>query len=357
MDKKELEIDEWFRKRIDSDKLNDLQVARVTGVHKNSYTVQKNAEDIFAEMTGNLVYGTESSLDYPTVGDWVYVQFFNRDTFALIHEVISRKTILKRKMPGKKISVQPIAANVDTAFVIQSCDHDFNLRRLERYIAIIHEGDIKPIILLSKSDLLSAEAVEDKVSAVLNIMPNIPVIAFSNLSECHLNRVKNLFKPGETYCFLGSSGVGKTTLLNQLIGSNVLKTGEVRIKDGKGKHITTSRQMIELANGAIIIDTPGMRELGMADSQEGIGDAFKEIQFLSRHCRFNDCTHTQEEGCAVLAALKNGTLSPGRYQNYLKMKKESAWYEMSYLEKRRKDKQFGKFAKSIMKNHLKRKKY
>lgn len=354
MNRKNLESEEWFRGKIDLSKLKDFQIARVTGVHKNSYTLRNQTNEVFAEMTGNLTYGAESPLDYPTVGDWVYAQFFNQNTLAIINEVIPRKTVLKRKMPGKKISYQLIAANVDSAFIIQSLDWDFNIRRLERYLAIIKEGGIQPIVLLSKSDLLSDKAIDEKISNILTIMPDIKVIAFSNLNQHNLKQVKESFIPGKTYCLLGSSGVGKTTLLNQLIGNNSFKTQNVR-KDGKGKHTTTNRQLIDLANGAIIIDTPGMREIGLIGSQTGIDNTFEDILSLSKHCRFNDCTHTKEKGCAVLAALNDGTLSRERYQNYIKVKKESAYYEMSYLEKRKKDKRFGKFCKSVMKDILKKK--
>lgn len=354
MNKKNLEPDEWFREKIDLSKLKDFQIARVTGVYKNSYTLRNQKNEVFAETTGNLTYGADSPLDYPTVGDWVYAQFFNQNTLAIINEVIPRKTVLKRKMPGKKISYQLIAANVDSAFIIQSIDWDFNIRRLERYLAIIKEGGIQPIVLLSKSDLLSDEAIDEKISNILTIMPDIKVIAFSNLNQHNLKQVKESFMPGKTYCLLSSSGVGKTTLLNQLIGNNSFKTQNVR-KDGKGKHTTTNRQLIDLANGTIIIDTPGMREIGLIGSQTGIDNTFEDILSLSKHCRFNDCTHTKEKGCAVLAALNGGTLSRERYQNYIKVKKESAYYEMSYLEKRKKDKQLGKFYKSVLKNILKKK--
>lgn len=342
----------YAQKQRLSDKQIDFQVALVTGVFKNSYTICNDIGEVHAEMTGNLLYGTESPLDYPTVGDQVYTQFFNNNTSALIHEVIPRRTVLIRKMPGKKTSSQLIAANVDTAFIIQSLDGDFNLSRMERYLSIIKEGKIHPIILLSKSDLISQQEIEEKTSSILDSISDIKVIPFSNTSKYNIDSIKNLFKTEKIYCLLGSSGVGKTTLLNQLIVNNAFKTQGLR-KIGKGKHTTTSRQLIHLPNGSMIIDTPGMRELGITDSQKGIDDTFSQITSLAQYCRFNDCTHTNEVGCAVIDALKKGELSPDRYQNYIKMKKESEYYEMSYVEKRRKDKKLGKYYKKVLKNNVK----
>lgn len=191
---------------------------------------------------------------------------------------------------------------------------------------------------------------------ILGIIPHIEVIPFSNPNKYNLDCIKDLFISGKIYCLIGSSGVGKTTLINQLIGNNSFKTQNLR-KIGKGRHTTTSRQLIDLPNGAMLIDTPGMRELGLTDSQMGIEDTFEEIVTLFQYCRFNDCTHTKEEGCAILAALDDGTLSLERYQNYMKMKKESTYFEMSYVEKRRKEKQLGKFYKNVMKTKIKMKKY
>jgi ribosome biogenesis GTPase / thiamine phosphate phosphatase len=349
-------IPEWIIQKTKHLERKDFQIVRISGVHKNIFSVQKDSEEVLAELSGNLMFNIETELDYPTVGDWVYAQFFNQNNLAIIHEIIPRRTTLKRKTAGKKIAYQLIAANVDIALIIQSLDQDFNLRRLERYITIVKEGNIQLVILLSKSDLLSETELEVRISDVLSIIPDVKVIAFSNLNKNNLIQVTELLEMRKTYCLIGSSGVGKTTLLNHILETDKFKTQEVR-KDGKGKHTTTNRQLINFAHKGTIIDTPGMRELGLTDSQKGISKTFQEIAHLANKCLFKDCTHTIEKGCAILAALADGTLSPERYNNYIKMKKESAHYEMSYFEKRKKERQTGKLYKNILKDQIRKKKW
>ena len=345
----------WFQEKIDPAKPADHKMARIMSVNKDNYVLKNEQTEIFAEVTGKLLFNAESSLDYPTTGDWVYAQYFDDDTFAIIHDIMPRRTILKRKTSGKKVDFQLIAANIDTAFIIQSLDANYNLNRLERYLVMVNESHIRPVVLLSKSDLLSAEELQEKISGIHRVMPDITIVAFSNMDQSGLEKVRELLIPGETYCLLGSSGVGKTTLLNNLLGDTVFETQEVREQDSRGRHTTTRRQLIVLDNGAMIIDTPGMRELGNMDIESGLDETFDEIAQLTRLCHFNDCTHTQEKGCAVLAALEDGTISEKRYKNYIKMHKESAYYNRSYMEKRRRDKEFGKMYKSIMKDKNKEK--
>ena len=349
-DLEKLGFDNWFRDKIETTKLSNFQIARVISVNKNSFVVSNGKSDIYAELTGKLLFNTESSLDLPAVGDWVYIQSLDDDSLAIIHDIFPRRSLLKRKASGKNIEYQVIAANIDTAIIMQSLDSNFNLRRLERYLIMINEGNITPVIFLSKSDLAGSNEIEKKKNDIYKIVPDIKIEAFSNNKLTVIEDIKTHFITGKTFCLLGSSGVGKTTLLNNMIRKEMFKTQPIREKDGRGKHTTTRRELIVLENGAIIIDNPGMREVGVISTDSGLDDTFNEIAELSAQCRFKDCTHTVEKGCAVLNAVEHGTISKERYNNYLKIYKESQYNEMSYYERRQKDKKFGKFMHNYLKN-------
>ena len=345
---------DWFRNQVDKQTKSSHEIARVISVHKDSYVVTKGYGEVFAELSGKLLFTANSSSDMPTTGDWVFADFFDEDSLAIIHGVLPRKTMLKRKTAGKSVDYQLIAANIDVALIIQSVDYNLNLRRLERYLVMVNESDITPMILLSKCDLISQEEIAEIKENILNIAPRTTVLAFSNLNGENINMITSSLLRGHTYCLLGSSGVGKTTLLNNLVGSNQFETQPVSKKESKGRHTTTSRQLIQLDSGALLIDTPGMRELGNMSVNAGLDETFSDIIELAQHCKFGNCSHTSEKGCAILSAIETGDLAKNRYKNYIKMKNESAFYEMSYSEKRKKDKDFGKLIKSVMKNKKKR---
>jgi len=351
---KSIGYDDWFLDQVDVDKIAVHKVARVIAVHKDSYVVTDGFIESFAECSGSLLYTVGSPSDMPTTGDWVYADFYDDASHAIIHGVIARKTILKRKRAGKLVDFQLIAANIDVAFIVQSVDYNLNLRRLERYLVMVNESKITPVILLSKCDLISQDQVVKIQEDISSIFPETNILPFSNLSGENIDTIRSSLLPGQTYCLLGSSGVGKTTLLNSILGTEQFETQSVSKKDSKGRHTTTRRELILLENGALLIDTPGMRELGNISVDAGIDETFSEISKLSQQCRFGNCSHIKEKGCAVLSAVKNGDLEKLRYKNYLKMKKESAFNEMSYSEKKKKDKDFGKLIKSTLKSNKRR---
>ena len=348
MELSDLGFDGWFQEKRENFGRPDCAAARVTRVDRDRYLVRGERDEVLAEPTGKLLFSADSSQDLPCVGDWVLVQYHNDGTLAIIHDLLPRRTFLRRKSAGTKAEYQMIAANIDVAFVVQSCDLNFNLRRMERYLVMVHEGHAEPVILLSKSDLLSAVDLEQRISDIRNAQIEARIIICSSTTESGLDTVRRALEKGKTYCLLGSSGVGKTTLLNHLLGREEFETQEIREKDGRGRHTTARRQMTILDSGALLVDTPGMRELGMMAVGTTIDESFSDIHELSGQCRFSNCTHSIEAGCAVLGAIEGGTLDEDRYQSYMKLIKESEFHEMSYLERRQKEKKFGRMMKTAM---------
>lgn len=350
MEIERLGFDDWFKNKQHGLQRTDCVPARVTAVDRESYLIRNESSEIRAELAGNLRYFITSTVDLPAVGDWVNAQIYDDGLFSVIYELFPRKSLLRRKSSGRTVDYQVIAANIDTAFILQSCDANFNIHRLERYLVMINDGQVEPVLVLTKKDLINENVLANLIASVRNAGIQIPVYAISTRSGEGMDELTSRMRTGKTYCLLGSSGVGKTTLLNRLLGSDAYETQDVRGFDGKGRHTTTRRQLTILSSGAMLVDTPGMRELGAIGMSDGIDLSFDDAASLAQHCRFANCTHTSEEGCAVLAALKDGRLSRERYESYLKLSGESEYHELSYAEKRRKDRDFGKYVKTIKKN-------
>lgn len=347
MELKYLGFDQWFEAHSSEFRQDGCSFARISAVDRGSYLIKNEVGEVPAELTGKLSYQIESSADLPSVGDWVTAYYYNNDTAAIIHRIFPRKTFLRRKTAGENIDYQMIAANIDIAFIVQSCHSDFNPRRLDRYLIMAADGHVEPIVILTKTDMVSRDESDRKI-AIIGSVTKAKVIALSNVTGIGLDEFQKTLSPGKTYCLLGSSGVGKTTLINRLIGWKTFDTKAVS-GTGEGTHTTSRRQLIVLSQGAMLIDTPGMRELGIVGAGEGINMGFDEFVALSANCRYTNCSHEHEPGCAVRIAIENGELSEDRYSSYIKLKKESEYYGMSYLDKRKKDKAFGRFIKSAKK--------
>ena len=331
--------------------IDNLPVARVIAEHREAYRVKNTAGEYLAKITGKQIFNATSRQDYPAVGDWVTITDLGEHQ-AVIGRVLPRKTIIKRKYSGKN-QIQIIAANIDVAFIIESVDRDFSLNRFERYIAIARDGGIQPAIILNKIDLLSKEELQSRTDQVKNRFGDMDFIPTSTLSHEGLDALKAYIAKGKTYCFLGSSGAGKSSLINKLIGQDLIKTNEISIRSDRGKHTTTGRQMYFPRDGGIVIDNPGMREVSMTEVGDGINSLSDQITSLALQCKYPDCTHIHEPGCAVLAAVNSGQLDKDQYTNYISLKKEAEYYEMTELHKKKKDSNFGKFVKKA-KDQLKR---
>lgn len=330
-------------------KLNNFEVGRVITEHKERYIVYTQNGVYDAEITGNLRFTAVSREDYPAVGDWVSLTTYDSD-FAIIHKILPRFSTIKRKAIGQFGEVQVIATNIDYALLVQAIDRDYNINRIERYLTICNSSRVEPIIVLTKIDLIDESRINEIIDSIKSRVKDVQIIAISNETRKGFDEINQLIKKGKTYCLLGSSGVGKSTLLNNLSGKTIMKTDSISQSINRGKHVTSHRELFVLENGGILIDNPGMREVGLADTTDGLEKTFDDIVKLSHSCKFKDCTHTNETGCSVIEAVEKGELDEGSYQNYLKLEREKTHYEASVFEKRKKDKVFGKMMKNYKKD-------
>ncbi len=334
-----------------AESLDAFVVGRVISEHKDRYIVNTAEKEYQSEIIGKLRFTATSRADFPAVGDWVAVSEYN-DDHALIHAIFPRKTVIERQAVGKQGEKQIIATNIDYAFIVQAVDRDFNLNRIERYLTICYAANVIPLIVLNKIDLIDETALKSRVDQVQKRVKQVPVYTLSNKTQKGIEQIKGCIKKGKTYCLLGSSGVGKSTLSNILLGKQSMKTNTISTSTNKGRHVTSHRELLILENGGIIIDNPGMREVGVTDATEGLEMTFDAITSLSADCRFKDCTHTSEVGCAILSAVENGEIDLSAYENYLRIEREKEHFSSTVAEKRKKDKVFGKMVKDMKKKNI-----
>lgn len=323
-------------------------IGRVIREHRERYAVSDGENEYDAEITGNMRYSAASREDFPAVGDWVTMTLFGPDQ-AIINGILPRKSKLARHSVGKPGEIQIISANIDTAFIVQAINNNFNINRLERYLTICYSAGIEPVFLLSKTDLVSIDEISKAEEVLERRDKQVRHILLSNITQEGVDQVINFIQRGKTYCVIGSSGVGKSTLINNLLQRELLRTGEISHSTNKGRHVTEHRELFMLDNGGIIIDTPGMKELGLTDDEGGLSTTFRDINDLASSCRYPDCLHISETGCAVLEAVEKGIIDRDSYDNYLKMLKEQERFTATAAEKHRKDKQFGKMLKNYYK--------
>ncbi len=347
-----------FEAAFQTHKANGLDIGRVSVEHRDCYSVLTPDGEVSAEVAGRMLHTMDSTADLPKVGDWVVIQFFDGEQRAIIHDFLPRKTKFSRKMAGKEFQEQVLATNIDVIFIVQSLDGNFNPRRLERTLVLVHEGGARPVVLLNKTDV--CDSVKSKVKEAAETIADVQILPVSATNGTGLRKLKKIIVAGKTYAFIGSSGVGKSTLINRLVGQELQKTQDVRAGDSKGRHTTSRRELILVPGGGCVIDTPGMRELALWHADEGMTETFSDVEQWLGQCRFSDCSHVREIGCAVLAAVESGELERERYESYMKMQHELAFLESKNskagaLERRQKDKKLGKLYKSIQNEKRKRK--
>lgn len=332
---KNIDLNEWGLSQTIinefEEKYNGYYLGRVIEEHRNLYKIITESGKVVGQVSGKIQYEAVNRIDYPAVGDWVVLdRVEDKEGNAIINGVLSRRSKFSRKIAGRTNEEQIIAANVNILFICMALNHDFNLQRLERYTSLAWNSGAMPVVILTKSDLCSD--VDEKIADVMDTAPGVDVYAVSAINELGLEQVETYIEFGKTVSFVGSSGVGKSTLINHLLGFESQDTAGIR-NDDKGRHTTTYRELVLAPNGGILIDTPGMREIHLLDDTDGIESSFADIEELARNCKFSDCKHINEPNCAVIEAIENGELSERRFQNYLKLKKEAAFMERKLSQK------------------------
>lgn len=325
IENEELGYNEKFESSRNDLGLHEFSIARVIAQHKGLYRVKNSTSEYTAKITGKDIFNAASREDYPAVGDWVAIEEQD-DEQAIIRSMLPRQSVIKRKSIHKN-EAQVIGANIDTAFIVESIGRDFNINRLERYHALASDGGVASIIIINKIDLRSADELALLLTQLKERFGGTEVILTSTKTDTGLDELRRHILRGKTCCFLGSSGVGKSSLVNKLTKENIAETGAVSMRADRGKHTTTGREMYFLKNGGIVIDNPGMREVGVTSLDNGITDTFDDILELALLCKFSNCSHVTEPGCSVLSAVNSGALDKERYLNYLGLRNESGQFK------------------------------
>ena len=346
IDMKQYGLSEEFEKTVDH--FDNLTVSRVLSQEKGMYRLISSQGEKWGEVSGRFHYNVQAKSEYPAVGDFVMADWNESGGNAVIHHVLPRKSSFVRKAAGEKNEEQVVAANIDTVFLCMSLNKDFNLRRLERYVSIAWNSGATPVVVLTKADL--CEDLESFLMEVSSVAAGVDILVTSAVDQAGYEEIYPYLGAGKTIAFIGSSGVGKSTLINCLLGEKRLDTNGLR-NDDKGRHTTTHRELLLLPSDGMVIDTPGMRELGMWNAEEGIDQTFSDIENLAKNCRFSDCTHSESEpGCALWEAVENGELSFERLRSWQKLVNENRYLENSQEYLAEKKKKFKNIAKINKKN-------
>jgi ribosome biogenesis GTPase len=320
MNLQELGWNRHFEQYFHQLKTEGIFPARVATAQREKYQIYGNFGELKAEISGKFRFRTSANGDFPVVGDWVASKISGANNLAIIEAILPRLNKFSRKTAGKLTAEQVLVANINILFLVSGLDSDFNLRRIERYLTLALESNARPVILLNKTDL--CPQLEEKKEAVASIAAGIPIHTLSALRHQGIEELKKYINPGTTVAFLGSSGVGKSTIINCLLGEDKLKVGAVRESDSRGRHITTRRELLIIPQGGMVVDTPGLRELQLWSEENTLETNFPDISKFAAECKFRDCEHLHEPECAVQRAIASGELDSKRFQSYLKLKKE-----------------------------------